>query len=80
MPLDGAHQRLRMRNVERMKQEAIERGGEQRGSAEPEGEQQHDGEVGRAVVSREAGVGRRASCCLKREWLRVQAKDTAAIR
>ena len=55
MPLEGAHQRLRMRNVERMEQEAIERGREQRGSAEPEGEQQHDGEVGCAVVAGKQG-------------------------
>ena len=51
MALDRAHERLRMRDFERVQQETIERGGEQRGAAEPEGEQQRDGEVGYAVVA-----------------------------
>ena len=80
MALDGSHQRLRMRNVERMKQEAIECGGEQRGSAEPEGEQQHNGEVGCTVVSRKQGVEDARHAASNRSGLRVQAKDIAAIR
>lgn len=49
MPLDGAHERLRMRDVEWVQQKAIERGGEQSSSAEAEGKQQHDREVGCAI-------------------------------
>jgi hypothetical protein len=80
MPLDGAHERLRMLHVERMEQEAIERGGKQCGSAEPEGEQQHHGEVGRTVVSCEQGLEDACHAASNRSGLRVQAKDIAAIR
>ena len=55
MTFNGAHQSLRMRDGEGMEQEAIERGREQRGSAEPEGEQQNDGEVGCAVAACKQG-------------------------
>jgi hypothetical protein len=39
-----------------MQKEAIEPGGEQGGSTEAEGEQQHDGEIGCAVVARKQGT------------------------